>query len=407
MKEVLFILQAVGHNYLFRLVELWAFLPLLILNSCDNDEAKRPGNDPPFVRVRFTALPENAIHPADNLPVPEKVELGRLLFYDPVLSGDRDVACATCHHPSSGYAETLELSIGVNGHGFGSNRVFKSPNAIPFTKRNAQTVLNSAFNGIDIFGDYDPLTAPMFWDLRSSSLESQALEPIKAMEEMRGLNFSESEIYPEVVARIKNIPEYVERFNRVFPGAEPVNMSNIAKAIASFERTLLANNSRFDRYMRGDQTALSESEIEGFETFKRVGCGNCHNGPMFSDYKTHVISVPPSDKLNQPDSGFQSTFAFRTPTLRNLRFTFPFMHNGQLTSLREILEFYEDIAGGKSRHPQVSREQLDPFIRELDLQVKDMGPIINFLLALNDEDFDRTIPEALPSGLPVGGNIHP
>ncbi|MCB0668607.1 MAG: cytochrome-c peroxidase [Saprospiraceae bacterium] len=373
--------------------------------ACVNEELDREDKVTPFVRVRFTALPENVIAPPDNLPTAEKIELGRLLFYDPILSGDRDVACASCHHPSSGYAETLELSIGVNGQGFGSRRAFKTPNAIPFTKRNAQSVLNTAFNGVDIFGDYDPQEAPMFWDLRVQSLENQVLEPIKAMEEMRGLNYSEEEIYPEIISRIKAIPEYRKYFERVFPDTEPITMENISRAIAAFERTLVANNSRFDLYMRGDKSALSESEIEGFEIFKRVGCANCHNGPMFSDFKTHVISVPPTEKLNEPDSGFQSSFAFRTPTLRNLRFTFPFMHNGKLTSLKEILEFYEDIAGGKTRNSHVLKSQLDPFIQELKLEVKDMGPIINFLLALNDEDFDKEIPESVPSGLPVGGSI--
>ncbi|MCB0689867.1 MAG: cytochrome-c peroxidase, partial [Saprospiraceae bacterium] len=298
-----------------------------------------------------------------------------------------------------------EISIGVNGKGFGAHRIFREPNDIPFTKRNAQTILNTAFNGIDIYGDYDPATAPMFWDLRVSSLESQAVEPLKAMEEMRGRNFNETQIFSEIESRINAIDSYREWFAKIFPGSPTITIENIAKAIAAYERSLIANNSRFDQYMRGDKTAMSESEIEGFETFKKAGCGNCHNGPMFSDFKTHTISVPPSDKLVQTDSGFQQTFAFRTPSLRNLRFTFPFMHNGKLTSLREILEFYEDLGGGKSRNVHVSPDSLDPFIKELDLQVKDMGPIINFLLALNDDNFDKTIPGSVPSGLPVGGNI--
>ena len=318
----------------------------------------------------------------------------------------KDVACATCHHPASGYAESLPISIGVNGQGFGAKRVFKQPNEIPFTKRNAQSILNTAFNGIDIYGDYQPEEAPMFWDLRALSLEKQALEPIKAMEEMRGKNFSEHEILEEVIRRIKAIPDYGRLFSEAFPGdPDPITTENMAKAIAAFERTLLANNTRFDQYMRGNQAALSESEIEGFEAFKEAGCGNCHNGPMFSDFKTHVISVPPTDKLTQPDSGFQTTFAFRTPSLRNLRFTFPFMHNGELESLKEILEFYEDIAGGKSRSFHVTKDQLDPFVKELKVEVKKMGQIINFLLCLNDDDFDKKIPESVPSGLPVGGDI--
>ena len=358
-----------------------------------------------FVRVRFTALPEDVKSPPDNPSSPAKVELGRLLFYDPILSGEKDVACATCHHPSSGYAETLKISIGVNGQGFGAQRAFKHPNDIPFTKRNAQSILNAAYNGIDIHGDYDPSHAPMFWDLRVESLENQAVEPIKAMEEMRGKNFSEDEIFDEIEHRLRSNEQYQDLFRDAFSGDNPIMMKNVAKAIAAYERTLVANNSRFDQYMRGDKEALSESEIQGFELFKRVGCAKCHNGPMFSDFKTHVISVPPSEKLNVQDSGFQSTFAFRTPSLRNLRFTFPFMHNGEFGALKEILEFYEDIGGEKSRNPSVSADMLDPLARELELKVKDMGPIINFLLSLNDDSFDKQIPESVPSGLEVGGNI--
>lgn len=143
---------------------------------------------------KFSALPQNVKTPVDNTTSTEKVELGRLLFYDPILSGDKDVACATCHHPKSGYAEYRDLSIGVNGKGLGAKRHFKQPNTIPFVKRNAHTVLNTAFNGIGTASSYNPSKAPMFWDLRVESLESQAIEPILAFEEMRGTHFSESQI---------------------------------------------------------------------------------------------------------------------------------------------------------------------------------------------------------------------
>lgn len=357
------------------------------------------------VRVRLSALPNHVKSPADNPISDAKVDLGRLLFFDPILSGNKDVACATCHHPSSGYTETLDISIGVNGQGFGSRRAFRHPNDIPFTKRNAQSILNTAYNGIDIYGKYNPADAPMFWDLRVRSLESQAIEPIKALEEMRGRNFSEEEILPEILRRLQANATYKELFNSAFFEAQPVTIDNMAKAIAAYERTLIANNSRFDQYMRGDKNALSESEIQGFELFKEVGCPNCHNGPMFSDFKLHVVSAPPNEKLNIPDSGFQNTFAFRTPSLRNLRFTFPFMHNGKLGSVKKILEFYEDVSDGKSRNIHVVKDSLDPLVRSLDLTVKEMGPIINFLLCLNDENFDKEVPDRVPSGLQVGGNI--
>lgn len=354
---------------------------------------------------QFSALPEIVLTPKDNPTTPLKVELGRLLFFDPILSGNKDVACATCHHPSNGYAESLDISIGVNGHGFGSKRAFKQPNDIPFTKRNSPTVINTAFNGIKNRKNYKPEEAPMFWDLRQKSLEGQALEPLKAMEEMKGRNYTAEEIIPEIVRRLQNIPEYRKLFAEAFEAQGAISSENIAKAISAFERTILTNNSRFDQYMRGDDSAISLSEKDGFEQFIKSGCGNCHNGPMFSDFKVHILGVPPNPKLEAPDKGLDSTYAFRTPTLRNLRFTFPYMHNGSLNSLQRVLEFYEDISFGKMRNPILTKEQLDPLVKEIRLTVKEMSPIISFLNTLNDDSFDKTIPESVPSGLPVGGNI--
>ncbi|GAB5552536.1 MAG: cytochrome c peroxidase [Saprospiraceae bacterium] len=351
------------------------------------------------------ALPKTVIDPRDNISTDEKVELGRLLFYDPILSGDKDVACATCHHPDNGYAEYRDLSIGVNGTGLGFSRTFKQPNTIPFVKRNAHTILNTAFNGIKTTGSYHPDQAPMFWDLRVNSLEKQAIEPILAFEEMRGTHFSEAEIIDVVVNRLKRIPAYVALFESVFEEPESITEDNIAKAIAAFERTLVTTETRFDQYMRGDKKAISISEREGFLLFKKVGCGNCHNGPMFSDYLPHVIGVPTNDKLLEFDKGIEDQYAFRTASLRNLRFTAPYMHNGRFNSLREVLEFYEDISNGKNIHVDLERQQLDTLIQQIDMSVKEIGPIISFLNTLNDTNFDKAIPESVPSGLSVGGDI--
>lgn len=383
-------------------------LSTLLLAFCKQDHAMSPGPGDAKaqqVRVRFDALPVEVKAPENNPTSPSKVELGRLLFFDPILSGNRDVACATCHHPSSGYAESLEISIGVNGHGFGASRAFRQPNDIPFTKRNSPTVLNTAYNGMDIYQDYEPDVAPMFWDLRKNSLEGQALEPIKALEEMRGRYYTEEEILNVVIDRLKENETYQKLFRAAFKGGEAITEENLAKALAAFERTLVTNQSRFDKYMRGDKGALSLSEIEGFEAFKEAGCGNCHNGPMFSDFKVHVLGTAPSRKLSETDRGFEDRFAFRTPTLRNLRFTFPYMHNGSISSLKKVLEFYEDVSNGKSRHPDVSEADLDPLVQELDVDVGNMDQIVNFLHCLNDENFDRSIPESVPSGLAVGGDI--
>jgi cytochrome c peroxidase len=351
------------------------------------------------------ALPDTFISPKDNPTTPQKVELGRLLFYDPILSGQKDVSCASCHHPAYGYAESQQISIGVNGIGLGEMRTFKQPNNIPFARRNAHTILNTAFNGIDPEEHYDPERAPMFWDLRVESLEKQSLEPIKNLEEMRGNIFEEEVTIDSVVNRLRNIPEYQHLFSQVFTDTPPITAVNISKALAAFERSLIANNSRFDQYMKGDKKALSSLEREGFTAFMKSGCAKCHNGPMFSDFKLHVLGVADNEKLKQSDTGANGSYAFRTPTLRNLRYTDPYMHSGKLATVKQVLEFYEDMSGKDPPNPHVKREDLDPLARKLKVRFKDIQAIEAFLSSLNDDHFDRKIPDRVPSGLKVGGDI--
>lgn len=353
----------------------------------------------------LAALPAQAPYPTDNVPNIDKIELGKLLFFDPILSGNKDVACASCHHPEFGFAESLEISIGVNGSGLGSKRSFSSNNDIPFVKRNSQTVLNTAFNGITKNSNSNPVKAPMFWDLRAESLEKQALEPIKAFEEMRGHAFSEKEALEIIVKRLQKNTAYQVLFKKAFGQENSVSIENLGKAIASYERTLLANNSRFDQYMRGDKTALSQNEIDGMMAFLKSGCSQCHNGPMFSDYKTHALGIADNEKLSFIDDGFQKKEEFRTPSLRNLRFTFPYMHNGTIKTLENVLEFYEDLSGGKIRNPRINSHQIDPLIKNLKVDFKDISAIVEFLNTLNDDSFDKSIPAKVPSGLKVGGEI--
>jgi len=150
-----------------------------------------------------TALPQTPQAPKDNPTTPAKVALGKLLFWDPLLSGPQDVACASCHHPQNGYAEDRDLALGVTGIGLGKSRHQAPGSTIPIVKRNSPTVLNIAFSGSDLSGSYDPATAPMFWDMRVKSLEKQALEPLKAHEEMRGNTYPEDEALAKVVAKLQ------------------------------------------------------------------------------------------------------------------------------------------------------------------------------------------------------------
>lgn len=381
---------------------------ILFMAACsDTPDNKKSVKSKPKVDdiSLLAALPLDIPTPADNPTTPDKVALGKLLFFDPILSGNKDVACATCHHPEFGFSESLDISIGVNGKGLGSKRDFIKPNDIPFVKRNSQTVLNTAFNGMTNTQQADATNAPMFWDLRAKSLENQSLEPIMAFEEMRGHTFSKEEAVDKVLDRLRKNSEYTRLFEKAFNTKNAISKENLGKAIAAYERTLVGNNARFDQYMRGNKSILSENEIDGLKLFIKSGCAKCHNGPMFSDFKTHVLGVADNDKLLASDDGIDKTYAFRTPTLRNLRFTAPYMHSGKLKTLQNVLEFYEDLSGRKIANPNVKPEQLDTLTKQLNVNFKDISAIVDFLNTLNDPNFDKTIPTKVPSGLKVGGNI--
>ena len=357
--------------------------------------------------VTSQPLPRTVAAVPGNATSPAKVALGRQLFWDPILSGHKDVACATCHHPDFGYAENRDISIGVRGVGLGAGREFAPHSSVPFVKRNSQTILNTAFNGLDDSGRYAADGAPMFWDLRVKSLEEQALVPLKTFEEMRGDAYGEEAAVAAVTARLDGNAEYRQQFARAF-GSGAITSVQVAQALAAFERSLTAVNAPFDRYLRGDRTAMSDVQVRGMQRFERIGCSNCHNGPMFSDYKFHVLGVPDNARLRASDAGIDGTYAFRTASLRNVTLTAPYMHSGVFDSLRDVLEFYDDVSGrrGGARNAHVSREQLDPLVLRLQGPDRNASDVIAFLGALTDDSFDRTIPLRVPSGLPPGGAIH-
>jgi cytochrome c peroxidase len=389
------------------LLALAAWLALVAANASSGAAAQS----------RLAALPAAVPAPPDNPTTPERVALGRLLFWDPILSGPKDVACATCHHPAFGYADGLDLSIGANGVGAGPARSFGAGHTPRLVKRNSQSILNVAFNGLTTGGDAVAAAAPMFWDLRVRSLEAQALEPLKALEEMRGDAYPEERAVPAAVARLAAIPEYRRLFARAFDERNPVNQLNLARALAAFQRTLVAANAPFDRYVRGDATALSAEQISGMEQFQSAGCVNCHSGPMFSDFATHVLGVPDNGKLTEPDAGISNTYAFRTPSLRNLGVTAPYMHNGAFATLQDVVNFYQRISRGggrrggggaaRSNNPNVAPDRIDPLARRLNMRGRGQRDLIAFLGALTDPEFDRSIPDRVPSALAVGGRLKP
>ncbi|MGY3089064.1 cytochrome c peroxidase [Hymenobacter sp. UYAg731] len=383
-----------------RLASMVAAAALLVVVACQKQAATPDATE----LATLTALPQVASAPANNPGSPAKIALGRALFWDPVLSGSKDVSCASCHHPASGYADALELSIGSNGQGLGTARHFRAPNDIAFVKRNSPTVLNAAFNGMATDGTTQPATAAMFWDLRAQSLETQSLMPVATLEEMRGHQYAEGVALDSVVARLRGIAAYGPLFSAAFAQATPITSVNIGKAIACFERTLVATDAPFDQYMRGDKSALTAQQVQGLNDFVTSGCAKCHSGPMLSDYQLHVLGVADNGKNPASDAGANGSYAFRTPSLRNVALTAPYMHSGTLPNLQAVLNFYDPGRGqAPSANPHVPVGQRDPLFPG---KVANPQNIIAFLQSLTAASYDRTVPAAVPSGLAVGGDIH-
>ena len=352
----------------------------------------RFGDDLAATPALALGAPDNAVAaPAGNASTDAKVALGRDLFWDPLLSGDRDVACASCHHPAHSYADGLRTSLGTGASGLGPRRTI-APGA-PRPNRNAMTVLDVAFNGLTLDGPVASLAAPMFWDNRARSLEQQALGPIAEESEMRGPNYDAARIVPEVVARLSAVSAYASQFERAF-GPGGVTAARIGDAIAAFERSLVATDSSFDRYMRGEAAALTAQQVRGMAVFERSGCGNCHAGPMFSDFALHALGVPDlPGAAHDPGDGRNR---FRTASLRFVTQTGPYMHNGVFATLDDVYQFYLRAA---DRAP-------DPALRGVRApRGADAADVTAFLDALSDGTYDATVPASVPSGLPVGGAI--
>jgi cytochrome c peroxidase len=337
----------------------------LVLAGCGPlvlDEAQTVGPLPPVA------------HPADNPSSDARVELGRMLFFDPILSGDRDVACASCHQPGLAYADGRARAVGTGAAGLE-------------LARNTPTVLDTAFNGLGRFdGVLSPETAPMFWDARTVSLEAQAEGPILAEGEMRGGHFTEETIFPELLARLQRTEGYRWRFEAAF-GSAGVDRRRIVLALAAFERTLVSGESSWDRFVAGDDAALDLPARRGLVAFFSVGCGSCHGGPMFSDYALHDLGIAEVD----PATGMRPRI--RTPSLRNVARTAPYMHDGSVATLAEAVDFYTGIDTSLD----------EDLALNAPLGGGSTNDVVRFLNALSDGTFDDTTPPAVPSGLPVGG----
>lgn len=295
--------------------------------------------------------------PSDNPPSEAKVALGRQLFFDPRLSADHTVSCATCHAPEDAWANHNMVDIGVGGR---------------TGTRNSGTVLNAAYMKFQ------------FWDGRATSLEEQALGPIHNPVEM-------GETLQHVVLKLKAIGAYRADFKAVF--GTDVTTDGIARAIASFERTVVSGPSAYDRDVAGDATALSAAAARGKQLFNgRAGCSGCHSGPLFSDQSFHNVGVG-MDRPN-PDIGREAVTRnpadrgkFKTPSLRNVGLTWPYLHDGSAATPADVVEFYDR---GGTPNPT-----LDKRIRPLGLTPGEQADLVAFLQALTG-----TLPSIVRPTLP-------
>lgn len=294
--------------------------------------------------------------PFDNPPTAETVALGRRLYYDPQLSVDGTISCASCHAPQFAFSDQRPFSIGVGG---------KSGT------RHAPTVINSAYSELQ------------FWDGRAPSLEEQAKGPIANPVEM-------AHTLDGVVTRLQADPRYRELFQKAW-GTDQITIDLVAKSIASFERTVIAGNSPFDRFYFGhDKKALSPAAQRGFKLFtdpKKANCAVCHTigktDALFTDNKFHNLGIGADTRGNLNDPGRYSVTkqdadmgCFKTPTLRNLANRAPFMHDGSFPSVKDALAHY--IGGGNMN------DHLDKQIHALDfLTFDERDDLLQFLDSLN------------------------
>ncbi len=301
--------------------------------------------------------------PADNPTTAEKVDLGRLLFFDPVLSQNNDFACASCHHPDLGFSDGRATAMGAHETALA---------------RNAPTLWNVAF------------ARNLFWDGRLQSLEAQVEMPLTHPDEM-GVGDTAT-----LVAELQVIPEYQELFAAAFD--DGITFDNVERALAAFQRSLITDNSPFDQYAAGDFNALTPSQRRGLALFRSgaTRCFECHAAPTFATDTFRVVGVESDDPGRAAIANDGDFGAFKVPTLRNIALTAPYMHNGSMTTLEEVLDFYAE--GGGRAHGQ---ENIDVFVQGFEMSDQEKADLLAFLMALTDESQMPEIPTAVPSGLPV------
>ena len=308
---------------------------------------------------------------------PHQIDLGRYLFFDPVLSGDGTLSCASCHDPNRGLSDGRARSIGIHGADAG---------------RAAPTLWNVAF------------LKRFFWDARADSLEAQAVGPLYSPREMGNTP-------TQLLDRLNGKTIYRRLFQEAFPNQHgPITEHQVVTALAAFETSLVSLNSRYDRYVHGYHAALSEREIEGLNVFRSfvARCSECHTPPLFTNEQIAVIGMPEPE--GQPfDIGAEAILGspklkggFKVPTLRNITRTAPYSHSGAFADLRGVVEFYNKGRGNAV--PKDMQLYLHWHISDPNLTDTEVDRLVDFLDALTDETFLPKVPARVPSGLAIAAN---
>ena len=304
---------------------------------------------------------------------PQQIDLGRYLFFDPVLSGNQKLSCASCHNPALGFSDGQARSTGFNGQ---------------MLNRAAPTLWNVAF------------LKSFFWDARASTLEEQMQGPLYAENEMNNTE-------EKLLVSLNGIPQYIELFMQAFPEKqfEQIQADEIYTALAAFESSLISLNSRYDLYAHGYHESLKQNEIEGMNVFRSfvARCAECHTPPLFTNQQIAVLGTPEQDDLPF-DPGAEKTFndpsmrgGFKVPTLRNIAQTAPYMHSGKFASLQDVITFYN--SGRGHAVPENEKLSLHWHIWEPNLTPYELERVVDFLNTLTDESFKPTAPDQLPSAL--------
>ena len=309
---------------------------------------------------------------------PQQIDLGRYLFFDPVLSKDGTVSCATCHNPDKGFSDGLKTSVGI-----------KHTNL----KRAAPSLWNVAFY------------KKFFWDARATSLEDQMTGPLYSPDEMGTTRV-------QLFQTLNKIDSYQELFQQAFPNKKPgkIELNDVYTAIAAFESSLISLNSRYDQYAHGYHQALNQREIDGLNIFRSfvARCAECHTPPLFTNQQVAVIGLAEPEG-NPRDVGAEKTFhdstlraAFKVPTLRNADLTAPYTHAGRFKTVREMIEFYTK---GRGHEVQANEHlRIHWHIWEPNLTSNEMDRLVDFIKTLTDESFKPRTPEQVPSGISINAS---